>query len=91
VGQRAVVAADRGKALAQSARNPNVVFNVTLLSDNNSRDVDLSVRTKAVAGETDQGVVLSGGPGTPGTPTLPVTIRWRITTGWTRSWVASEP
>jgi hypothetical protein len=55
VGQWSVVASDRGKALAQSARNPNAVFNITLISDTSARDVDLSVRMKAVAGETDQG------------------------------------
>ena len=44
-----------GKALAQSAKNPNSVFNVTLISDTNAKDVDLSVRMKAIAGEHDQG------------------------------------
>jgi hypothetical protein len=55
VGQWSVVAADKGKALAQSAKNGNSVFNVTLIGDTNAKDVDLSVRMKAVAGETDQG------------------------------------
>jgi hypothetical protein len=55
VGQWSVVASDSGKALAQSAKNPNAVFNITLISDTNAKDVDLSVRMKAVAGETDQG------------------------------------
>ena len=55
VGQWSVVASDKGKALAQSAKNPNAVFNITLISDTSAQDVDLSVRMKAVAGETDQG------------------------------------
>jgi hypothetical protein len=55
VGEWSVVASDKGKALAQSARNPSAVFNITLVSDTNAQDVDLSVRMKAVAGETDQG------------------------------------
>jgi hypothetical protein len=55
VGQWSVVAADKGKALAQSAKNGNAVFNITLIGDTNAKDVDLSVRMKAVAGETDQG------------------------------------
>ena len=55
VGEWTVVASDKGKALAQSARNPNAVFNITLIGDTDARDVDLSVRMKAVAGETDQG------------------------------------
>jgi hypothetical protein len=55
VGQWSVVASDKGKALAQSAKNPNAVFNITLISDTNAKDVDLSVRMQAVAGDTDQG------------------------------------
>ena len=45
----------QGKALAQSAKNPNSVFNVTLISETNAKDVDLTVRMKAIAGEYDQG------------------------------------
>jgi hypothetical protein len=55
VGTWTVVDSDQGKALAQSAKNPNAVFNITLATDTNAKDVDLSVRLKAVAGETDQG------------------------------------
>src|SRR6266436_6287452 len=55
VGQWSVVSSDKGKALAQSAKNPNSVFNITLIGDTNAKDVDLSVRMKAIAGETDQG------------------------------------
>jgi hypothetical protein len=55
VGQWSVVASDKGKALAQSAKNPNAIFNITLIGDTNASDVDLSVRMKPVAGETDQG------------------------------------
>ena len=39
----------------QSAKNPNSVFNVTLISDTNAKDLDLTVRMKAIAGEHDQG------------------------------------
>jgi hypothetical protein len=55
VGQWSVVASDKGKALAQSAKNGNSVFNLALIDATSARDVDLSVRMKAVAGETDQG------------------------------------
>jgi hypothetical protein len=55
VGEWKVAASENGKALAQSAKNPNSVFNVTLISDTNAKDVDLSVRMKAIAGEHDQG------------------------------------
>jgi hypothetical protein len=55
VGEWTVVASERGKALAQSANNPNSVFNITLISDINAKDVDLSVRMKPIAGQTDQG------------------------------------
>ena len=44
-----------GKVLAQTAKNPNSVFNVALASDTNVKDVDISVRMKPVAGEYDQG------------------------------------
>jgi hypothetical protein len=55
VGEWKVAESDKGKALAQTAKNPNAVFNVTLIGDTNAKDVDLSVRLKAIAGETDQG------------------------------------
>src|SRR5262245_11897845 len=55
VGEWKVAPSDKGKALAQSAKNANAVFNITLISDASAKDVDLSVRMKAVAGETDQG------------------------------------
>jgi hypothetical protein len=55
VGEWKVAASDNGKALAQLAKNPNSVFNVTLISDTSASDVDLTVRMKAVAGEHDQG------------------------------------
>ena len=55
VGQWTVVASDSGQALAQSAKNPNSVFNVALAGETNARDVDLSVRMKAIAGDYDQG------------------------------------
>jgi len=55
VGQWSVVASDKGKAMAQSAKNSDSTFNITLAGDANPRDVDLSVRMKAVAGETDRG------------------------------------
>jgi hypothetical protein len=55
VGQWSVVESDSGKAMAQTAKNPDSVFNITLAADTDARDVDLSVRMKAVAGEFDQG------------------------------------
>ena len=55
VGEWKVARSDNGKALAQSAKNPNSVFNVTLISGTNAKDVDLTVRMKAIAGEHDQG------------------------------------
>jgi 3-keto-disaccharide hydrolase len=55
VGEWTVVASDMGKAMAQSAKNRDAVFNVALASDTSAKDVDLSVKMKAIAGETDQG------------------------------------
>ena len=48
VGEWKVADSDNGKALAQAAKNPNSVFNVTLISDTNAKDVDLSVRMNVV-------------------------------------------
>ena len=55
VGEWSVVTTDEGKVLAQSASNANPVFNVVLVDDTNAKDVDISVKIKAVAGERDQG------------------------------------
>jgi hypothetical protein len=55
VGDWKVVAAPEGKVLAQRARNANPVFNVALVSDTNVKDVDISVKMKPIAGETDRG------------------------------------
>jgi hypothetical protein len=55
VGDWKVVTADGEKVLAQRAKNSNSVFNLVFVTDSKARDVDLSVRIKAVAGETDQG------------------------------------
>jgi hypothetical protein len=55
VGSWSVAAVGKGKALAQTAKNANPVFNITLVSDTNAKDLDLSVEMKAIAGETDQG------------------------------------
>jgi hypothetical protein len=55
VGKWLVADSDQGKALAQTAKNANPVFNVTLITATNATDVDISVKMKAVAGEIDQG------------------------------------
>ena len=54
-GDWKVVTTDEGKALAQLAESPNSDFNVTLVDGTNARDVDLSVKVRAVAGKNDQG------------------------------------
>jgi hypothetical protein len=55
VGSWSVVEVGQGKALAQTAKNANPVFNITLISDTSAKDVDISVEMKSIAGETDQG------------------------------------
>jgi hypothetical protein len=51
-----VVAEDGGnKVLAQTEKNPDSVFNLVFVANTNQKDVDLSVRLKAVAGSDDQG------------------------------------
>jgi hypothetical protein len=55
VGEWRVVTADGEKVLAQQAKNGNSTFNLVFVTDSKAQDVDLSVRMKAVTGETDQG------------------------------------
>ena len=55
VGEWNVVSTDEGKVLARSASNANPVFNLVLVDDTNAKDVDISVKLKALAGEFDQG------------------------------------
>src|SRR5439155_2624714 len=55
LGNWVVVRSDNGNALAQTAKNSSSTFNITLVTDTHARDVDLSVKMKAVAGEIDQG------------------------------------
>ena len=55
VGEWKVVSTPEGKVLAQTAKSPNPVFNIALASDTDVKDVDISVRMKAIAGEYDQG------------------------------------
>src|SRR3984893_5959095 len=55
VGKWRVVEAEGRKVLAQQAESPDRVFNVVLATDVHPRDVDLSVKLKAVAGKLDQG------------------------------------
>jgi hypothetical protein len=55
VGHWEVVSAPEGKVLAQTAKSPNPVFNVALVDDTNVKDVDVSVKMKAIEGRNDQG------------------------------------
>lgn len=48
-------APSKPNVLAQLAKSSRPDFNVTLVTDTNYRDVDLSVRMKAIAGTIDQG------------------------------------
>jgi Domain of Unknown Function (DUF1080) len=54
-GASTVVDSDSGKALAQTAESAGPAFNVTLIDGTNAKDVDLSVKVKAVEGKRDQG------------------------------------
>jgi hypothetical protein len=55
VGRWEVVATSEGRVLAQKAENPDATFNVALVSGTSVKDLDLSVRLKAVAGKEDRG------------------------------------
>jgi 3-keto-disaccharide hydrolase len=54
-GDWKVVTTAEGKALAQLAESPNSDFNVALVDRTNAKDVDLSVKLKAIEGKNDQG------------------------------------
>jgi hypothetical protein len=48
-------APSKPNALAQLAKSPGSAFNLTLVADTHHKDVDISVKMKAIAGHTDQG------------------------------------
>jgi hypothetical protein len=54
-GRWEVVQDDGNRVLAQRARNDDATFNLALAEGTAFRDVDLSVRMRAVAGEIDRG------------------------------------
>jgi len=55
VGRWEVVADGGNHVLAQLAKNDDATFNVTLVDGTRFKNLDLSVRMRAVAGETDRG------------------------------------
>lgn len=48
-------APSKPNVLAQLAKSPGATFNVTLVNDTNYKDVDITVKMKAIAGRADQG------------------------------------
>ncbi len=55
VGQWEVSSDGDNHVLYQKARNEDATFNVALVADTSYKDLDLSVKLKAVAGEVDRG------------------------------------
>ena len=55
VGQWEVAIDSANKVLYQRAKNEDATFNVTLVQRTSYKDIDLSVKLKAVAGEIDRG------------------------------------
>jgi hypothetical protein len=55
VGDWTVADLDGGKVLSQTAKNSNSTFNLVLVSDSRAKDLDVSVKMRAHAGDTDQG------------------------------------
>ncbi len=55
VGRWIVAQDGKNGVLAQKAESDDDTFNVTLIEGTNAKDLDLSVRLKAVAGKNDQG------------------------------------
>ena len=54
-GNWVVVKTKTGKALEQTAANPNATFNLALVKKTHVKDLDLSVKIDAIAGKLDQG------------------------------------
>ncbi len=48
-------APSKPNVLAQLAKSSGSTFNITLVNDTNYKDVDITVKMKAIAGSTDQG------------------------------------
>jgi Domain of Unknown Function (DUF1080) len=55
VGRWVVVQDGKNRVLAQEAKSADDAFNVTLIEGTSQKDLDLSVKVKAVAGKNDQG------------------------------------
>jgi Domain of Unknown Function (DUF1080) len=55
VGEWVVAKEGANKVLHQKAKNPDATFNVTLAEGTSYKNVDLSVKLRAVAGEVDRG------------------------------------
>jgi hypothetical protein len=55
VGQWEIVKDGANHVLFQKAKSDDAIFNVALVEDTSFKDVDLSVRLRAVAGEVDRG------------------------------------
>ena len=84
VGNWEIVIEGGNNVLAQKARNDDDTYNVLLVDGSDYKDVDLSVRMRAVAGELDQGVASFGVRRTRTITTSPVTTRLKITSVSTR-------
>ena len=86
VGEWKVATDGDGKVLEQSAKNADPVFNIALLDEPNVKDVDLSIKIKAVAGTLDQGGgIVWCAPRTRRIITSPVTTTWKTTSASTKS------
>jgi hypothetical protein len=48
-------APSKPNVLAQLAKSPGTAFNLTLVTDTNNKDVDITVKMKAITGSADQG------------------------------------
>ncbi len=91
VGQWEVANDGDNHVLYQKAKNGDATFNVALVEGSSCKDIDLSVKLKATAGEVDRGGGLVGGPRTQGITTSRGTTRWRTTSACTRSRTESVP
>ncbi len=89
VGQWEVNNDNANKVLYQKAKNEDATFNVTLVQGTSYKDIDLSVKLKAVAGETDRGGGLVWRAKDAKNYYIAATTHWKTTTASTRSRTAS--
>lgn len=90
VGRWEVKKEGENHVLYQMAKSDDDTFNVTLVEGTNFKDIDLSVRLKAVEGKLDQGGGLVWRTNDKSNYYIAPIIRWKTTSESTRSRAVNE-